>query len=126
MINKVKIACIFLLLLFSIFIISCGNESNSVEGTADNSGGLNFVGIGVSVTDMFNIYGGLVKFEMQHDGSYNFIVWLLDYNTGDKIELLANEIGEFSGTVATGLDPGKYILSINADGNWHIIVTEIS
>lgn len=55
---------------------------------------------------------------MSHDGSSNFIVWLMD-DQGNKVELLANEIGSFDGSTAISITtPGTYLLDVDSDGNW--------
>lgn len=45
--------------------------------------------------------GGLTRFQMQYSGRSNFIVWLVN-SRGQEVDLLANEIGTFSGSVAGG------------------------
>lgn len=62
---------------------------------------------------------GLVQFSLSHGGEQNFIVWLLDPG-GEKLELLANEVGDYSGETAIRLEPGNYFLQIEADGQWLI------
>lgn len=82
----------------------------------------NFTGKGQQVSEMFSLGKGLATFKMTHDGSENFIVWLLDQE-GRNIELLVNEIGAFDGSKATGIkNGGIYLLDIAADGNWTINV----
>jgi hypothetical protein len=68
---------------------------------------------------------------MTHNGDSNFIVKLLD-NTGDLIDLLVNEIGDFGGSVAIGVKrdnvmgakPGIHVLDIKADGNWTLLIKQ--
>ena len=48
---------------------------------------------------MFSLNEGLKTFTMKYDGSENFIVWMVD-DQGNKVDLLANEIGSFDGSKA--------------------------
>lgn len=81
-------------------------------------------GSGEEATDFFNLERGLVKITMKHDGDSNFIVWLLD-SDGDRVDLLANEIGSFSGSHYLGIkSAGKYLLNIDADGKWTIKIEQ--
>ena len=60
---------------------------------------------------------------MAHLGSRNFQVWLLDANSGEKLESLVNSIGEFEGSKAVSIKSDvQYMLDVNADG-WWIITT---
>jgi hypothetical protein len=59
---------------------------------------------------------------MQHTGTSNFIVHLLD-SSGNIVEFLANQIGSFTGSAAVGItQPGIYLLDITADGEWSITI----
>ena len=79
-------------------------------------------GTGQEASEMFYLDKGLVTFEMTHGGDGYFGVWLLDAE-GDKIDLLANEIGEFDGSKAVGIsESGIYLLDISADGSWEISI----
>ena len=80
-------------------------------------------GHGHAVSPFLALQDGLVRFEMTHDGDSNFIIWLLD-DSGSRVDLLVNEIGQFDGSTALGIDPGSYILDITADGNWKIGITQ--
>ena len=89
-----------------------------------------FRGIGDSATKVFTLTSGLATFEMHHSGSSNFAVWLYDTN-GKAVDLLANEIGAYSGTALEGVHadsmdaaPGTYLLEVTADGAWEITVQQ--
>jgi len=85
---------------------------------------LSFTGHGPQVTGFFTLASGLTTFHMEHAGSANFIVLLLD-DQGDWVELLVNEIGNFDGSKAIGIDaPGLHLLDIQADGDWTITVEQ--
>lgn len=59
-----------------------------------------------------------VTFSYSHDGSSNFIVWLIDAN-GRNVDLHVNEIGATSGSVLANFNGVRY-LEIDADGNWAV------
>lgn len=80
-----------------------------------------YTGDSRKATGFFSTDGGLARFDMQHSGDGNFQVWLLDKD-GTKIEMLANEIGEFEGSTATNLESGIYLLDVNANGDWTVSV----
>jgi hypothetical protein len=82
-----------------------------------------FTGKGDDVPQFINIKKkGLVRFNMSHDGESNFAIWLMDGN-GKYVDLLANEIGSFSGSKALKIrKKGIYLLDITADGNWSVSI----
>jgi hypothetical protein len=83
-----------------------------------------FTGQGQQVSPMFALQQGLVRFAMSHNGDRNFAIWLLDQR-GNRIDLLVNEIGQFSGSKAIGITrAGIYLLDIAADGNWTVTVEQ--
>lgn len=82
-------------------------------------------GTGQKATQKFKLEQGLSEFSMKYRGSSNFIVWLVDGETGQNVELLANEIGSFDGSKAVGITAdGDYILNVQADGPWTVIITQ--
>lgn len=77
-------------------------------------------GRGERVTQFIKLNKGLKRFELTHDGTSNFVVWLLDEH-GQMVDLLANEIGSFDGSTATSIGrSGLYLLDISADGRWSV------
>jgi hypothetical protein len=89
-----------------------------------------FSGRGPDVPPPFMLEMGVARFEMTHDGSSNFAVWLLD-REGGRVDLLVNEIGPFQGSTAVGVtadgfdaSPGVHYLDIEADGSWTVSVTQ--
>jgi len=79
-------------------------------------------GVGQQATEKFTLNKGLAVFKMTHNGSSNFSVKLLD-EQGDYIDLLVNEIGSFEGSKAVKIPQnGIYLLDIQADGSWTIII----
>ena len=85
---------------------------------------VSFSGVGQQVSQFFLLKPGLTRFEMVHDGTRNFAIWLLD-ETGNNVDLLVNEIGVFDGSKAIGIKrEGIYCLGIGADGNWQINISQ--
>ena len=62
-------------------------------------------------------------FRLQHQGQANFIVDLLT-SRGDEVDNLVNEIGTFTGSTAEGLQAGRYLFKIEADGPWTIRIEQ--
>ena len=92
---------------------------------------LNLTGKGCDVSPFFVLDEGLTVFKMTHDGDSNFAITLLSTD-GRVAELLVNEIGSYSGKKAIGVKqgniigarPGIHILSIIADGNWTVSISQ--
>jgi hypothetical protein len=89
-----------------------------------------FSGSGPDVSPPFALQLGTARFEMTHSGSSNFAIWLLD-GRGERVDLLVNEIGPFSGSTAVGVtgepfdaSPGVHYLNIGADGTWTVRITQ--
>ncbi|MGA1841950.1 MAG: hypothetical protein ACMUIU_15130 [bacterium] len=118
-----RYAYIIFLLFLAVLINYCGKGAGPIEGTPDDSEGLEFIGTGVNITEAFKSNGGATVFEIQHDGASNFTVRLLDYDTGEEISLLANNSGFINVRVTKILFPKNYILEVDADGNWIIVVS---
>lgn len=76
-----------------------------------------YSGSGQTATDRFYAEGGLLTVGLSHQGESNFIVYLVDAETGEE-KLLVNTIGDFDGTIATNVPEGEYLLDIQADGGW--------
>jgi hypothetical protein len=92
--------------------------SQQYEGFASFSG---YGNRGVS----FKVTGtGLRVFMMTYKGLHNFIVELKDEN-GEYVDLLANEIGSYSGKKSASLTAGTYKLDVTSSGSWTIIMTTI-
>lgn len=118
-----------------------GNKDSytqKVEVTLKQSG--DFSGIGDTVTRTFSLPEGVIVFDLSYNGDSNFIVQLINAETGELEGNLVNEIGSFNGEVLVGaswdnspfslatqnkpLDvkttPGDFKLEITADGSWDI------
>ncbi|MCE5255147.1 MAG: hypothetical protein LLG45_13255 [Actinomycetia bacterium] len=88
-------------------------------------------GSGPNVTIPIALTSGVAVFNMTHSGSSNFIVTLYA-DDGDYVDILANEIGAYSGeksvTVNGGIlnaSPGIHWVSVDADGDWTIKITKM-
>ena len=67
---------------------------------------------------------GLARFMLSHNGNANFIVTLMNRH-GEWVDLLANEMGSYSGSRAVRAPyAGIYWLGIEADGDWTATVTQ--
>ncbi len=82
-----------------------------------------FSGQGYKETDsLFYSNSGSTKFTLTHTGSSNFIVWLINNDSG-KEYLVENLIGPVTENVQNKtLDAGNYSFKIYADGEWRITV----
>lgn len=77
-----------------------------------------FTGTGQQVSPFIKLEKGLATFKLRHTGKSNFAVVLMD-KSGNREELLVNEIGDFDGSKAVGISSsGIYLLDISADGAW--------
>lgn len=81
-------------------------------------------GTGQQATQNFKWPGGLMRVTMSHQGKSNFIIKLMDSNTGQTEELVVNEIGSFSGSRAFNVPSGTYMLDVTADGSWSVQITK--
>jgi len=94
--------------------ISPSSTSDSIQVSGNGNGVKPFTVTGT----------GLSEFSMSYSGQQNFIVRLRD-SEGKYIELLANEIGSYSGKKTATLRTGKYVLDITASGPWTIDISSI-
>lgn len=63
---------------------------------------------------------GAALIGLAHTGERNFIVELM--RNGTMVDLLANTIGAYQGEQTIRLERGSYILNIQADGPWLIVI----
>lgn len=85
---------------------------------------IKLAGTGRQASEKFDLASGLGIFEINHDGSSNLVVRLLDKN-GDEIDTLFNQIGEFKGEQGFSIPAdGQYLLDIAADGNWTVAIRQ--
>lgn len=77
-------------------------------------------GQGDGVTEKFFLSEGEHKFRATHDGSSNFIVYLVDEN-GNFTSRLVNEIGKTDLKFSyNAVFSDNYVFAVRADGNWVI------
>lgn len=84
---------------------------------------IRFTGSGASVTEEFDLEGGVTIAEAVHDGESNFIVDLIPTADGFE-ELLVNAIGDFDGASGVLAEEGTYLLDVDADGSWEIEIRQ--
>lgn len=81
-------------------------------------------GTGQQASQKFDLESGLSLFKMTHVGTSNFSIWLYD-SSGQRIELLVNESGNFDGSKAVGITKkGEYILDVSASGKWTVDIEQ--
>jgi len=80
-------------------------------------------GSGESVTDPFTA-SRFTTFTYEHTGQSNFAAELIDEASGETVDFLVNEIGTVSGCTGIGLPDGKYLLDVDADGDWAFDIGE--
>lgn len=85
----------------------------------------NLQGTGDQGTDPINLIEGFAVFESTHQGNSNFVMELQNSN-GDFIDLLANEIGSYSGKSFVWIEKSEdYYLNVKAQGGeWKIKITQ--
>ena len=93
--------------------------ATTVPTTVQHSQSTHFSGNGDDVQTFTATGSGLRIFTMQYSGAHNFAVILKDSN-GEWIDLLANEIGSYSGRKSAVLRTGTYYLDVTASGPWSI------
>ncbi|MFW6048381.1 MAG: InlB B-repeat-containing protein [Candidatus Natronoplasma sp.] len=90
-----------------------------------------FEGSGDDSTETFDLVEGVSRYNLTHDGESNFIVELMESETGDTVENLVNEIGSFDGSQIVGVtedgfeaEPGEHLINVEADGDWKIVIEQ--
>lgn len=82
-----------------------------------------FNGTSQGVTQNFTLEPGLTIFRMKHQGDANWAPTLLD-SQGNRVELLANEIGQFDGAKGVQVEGGQYVIDVTANGTWEIVAEQ--
>lgn len=113
------------------YIVSIDGLTGSFIVTEPEPEPIILEGTGVEATNTFVLEEGLSIFHMTHDGQSNFAIWLYNAETGERVDLLVNEIGPYSGAAIVGVTgelgqaySGKHLLDITADGNWKVIIEQ--
>jgi hypothetical protein len=82
-------------------------------------------GFGDTLTTSVPLTSGLAVFTLSHDGSSNFAIWFHEESTGERLDLLVNEIGPFNGRIAIEIPvDSTYLYDVTANGNWAIEVIQ--
>jgi len=84
---------------------------------------MTYNGTGKTATPSFPIAGGMTIFRTEHRGAKNFIVTLLTAD-GQRVEGLVNAIGNYNGAAGVGVPAGQYVLQVEADGPWSVMVEQ--
>jgi hypothetical protein len=92
-------------------------------GQVPDSSAYNFADRGARISSKFHLVQGRANINMTHDGEHNFAVYIYDINLGTR-DLLANEIGPYSGSGTIAARDGIYVLDVEADGNWQIQISQ--
>lgn len=87
-------------------------QSKTLSGSTDTA------------TEFISIQQDIFKISATHQGSSNFIVWLVD-SSGDEIDLLFNVIGSYEGSHYVAVDAGAYAFNIDAGGEWTLVIEQI-
>lgn len=81
-------------------------------------------GYGNQETDLRHLETGLYDVKLTHDGSGNFIVWIVNH-LGTKLDYLVNEIGTYNKTVGMHItNTGEHSFDVTASGNWTLTISE--
>jgi hypothetical protein len=83
---------------------------------------INFHGTGTQKTSTFTLAGGVTLFQMQCHCAANFAVALVAKGSPNRI--LANTTTSFNGVIGTTLPAGSYSLTVAADFDWSITITQ--
>lgn len=100
-------------------------DTDSPTATAESTpADQSFSGSSSQATDRFAVEGGLTMFDLSHSGNDgNFAVWLKN-SDGERVELLANDIGQYEGSIILNVPKGEYFLDVEADGQWEATVRQ--
>lgn len=110
--------------VLAMLALACGGQSAGTAPTSTPKPRAEcvpqvFEGTGTDVLELPFTLAGCTKARLDYVGKSNFIVWAHNVDN-EEIELLANEIGTWSGTVKW--DARAASLAIDASGRWKIEV----
>lgn len=119
---------------FTVFDNESANNYDTIDITVNvpPPEPITLKGSGDDVSSSFTLEEGVAIFDMNHKGSSNFQIWLYNADTGIQEDLLVNEIGSYSGKMIVGVkkgsivgvEPGRYLLDVTADGSWDVEVEQ--
>ncbi|NHN47278.1 hypothetical protein G9464_06655 [Halostella sp. JP-L12] len=102
-----------------------GTDGNAGSTTSEGgSDPILFDGSGETTTDTFELEGGIAAFDMEHAGDGGFQVELVDQSSGNTVEFVANEMGQWRGRIPYGVDQGTYALAVTAVGDWSVEISQ--
>ena len=87
----------------------------------DPSGTETFEGTGSTSTAEFELDDGFVAFEFEHAEEGNFMVDLVDAESGERDPLITM-VGPVDGTMGIGISAGTYSLAVSASADWSLAV----
>jgi len=140
--KRIILSLVLILVLAVVGISGCtntnngnnsqGNSSNTTQGNSSyssapiiNSSPLTLSGNGRGSTPVFHVNGGMINFEMTHNGKQNFVIHLMNTN-GTIQDYVTSKVGKYNGSQALNVPKGDYILDVYADGSWTVKVSQIS
>ncbi|WP_245742092.1 hypothetical protein [Natrinema salaciae] len=100
-----------------------GNETDDEETPTAGPSQQEFSGNGETLTDDFDIGGGLTIVDATHDGDGDFEVRLMPQDDGNGT-LFADWTGSYDGRTAWHMTGGTYRLSVVAGGDWEVFVRQ--
>ena len=82
-----------------------------------------FSGSSDTATEFVYIEQNIFEISATHEGSSNFIVWLVDME-GNEIDLLFNEIGSYEASHYIPVVQGFYAFNVDAGGAWSLTIEQ--
>ncbi len=108
------------LALLAAIAVHGNEEDQPVAATKNEPRPIELKGNGRQATGPLALASGLAAVEIDHKGSENLLVRLLDAD-GNQVDTLFNQIGAFQGHRGFPIDrEGQYLLDVVADGPWTI------
>ena len=107
------------------------NDDDNNDNTREQIANVTLTGSTDKVTDKFTLQAGVTIFRLTYSGTSNFAVTLKDAD-GGFVDLLANEIGAYSGETLIGVksdsivgaEPGEHFLDVQASGAWSVTIEQ--
>lgn len=94
------------------------NEDDSTEPDP-----IEFAGEGETITDEFELETGPTLVEASHGGESTFDVRIVPDENEVDYALITRD-GEFEGSTGTFVEDGTYLLEVDADGSWELVVRQ--
>ena len=128
--KKIKVAVALLATIGILNFPVAANAGHIETAKAPKNSSQKFSGVGDDIVSV-KIVSDSVLVTMTHDGEANFSVTSKTRDDG-YIDLLANTIGPYSGTVFQELGTSSFtkkklgLFEVSADGNWTIVIKPLS